>query len=189
MIGKLLKRVWHFIWYDDSLLSWIVNLILAFILVKFVIYPGIGFVLDTEFPIVAVVSGSMEHEGLRFEAWWDENGKWYSDQGISKEEFKRFVFNNGFNKGDIMFLKGVAPKNINTGDVIVYEITQNRNPIIHRVVEVREAEEGYEFITRGDNNNQIDKPVNEKQIERTGKAVFRLPFLGWVKIWFIGIFN
>jgi signal peptidase I len=189
VVGKLLKRVWHFIWYDDSLLSWVVNLILAFILVKFLIYPGIGFVLDTDFPIVAVVSGSMEHDGLRFEEWWEENGKWYSEQGISKDEYKNFLFKNGFNKGDIMFLKGVEPKNINRGDVIVYEITHNRNPIIHRIVEVRKSEEGYEFITRGDNNNKVDKPVGEGQIERTGKAIFRLPFLGWVKIWFVGIFS
>ena len=57
-----LGKVWHFIWHDDSIWSWIVNIILSFILIKFLVYPGIGFALSTTHPIVAVVSGSMEHK-------------------------------------------------------------------------------------------------------------------------------
>ncbi|MFW6450304.1 MAG: signal peptidase I [Nanoarchaeota archaeon] len=59
---RWLKKTWKFLWDDDSVLSWIVNIIVAFILIKFVIYPGIGFMLGTSHPIVAVVSGSMEHK-------------------------------------------------------------------------------------------------------------------------------
>ena len=56
-----LRKVWKFIWEDDSALSWIVNVILAFVIVKFLIYPGLGLVLHTTHPVVAVVSGSMDH--------------------------------------------------------------------------------------------------------------------------------
>ena len=56
------KKVWHFIWEDNSIWSWIVNIILAFILIKFIVYPGLGLALGTSYPIVAVVSNSMEHE-------------------------------------------------------------------------------------------------------------------------------
>ena len=52
-------KVWYFIWHDDSVWSWIVNIILAFLLIKFIVYPGLGFLLETEYPVVAVVSGSM----------------------------------------------------------------------------------------------------------------------------------
>ena len=183
-----LKKIWCFIWYEDSLASWTVNLILAFILVKFVIYPGFGFLLSTNYPIVAVVSSSMEHNGLNFEEWWNKNKNWYEDNNIRKEDFKSF--RNGFNKGDIMVLKGVEPKDIKTADVVVYENPAYRNPIIHRIVEINQEDGKYYFIAKGDNNFSPDNyPVTEKQIERTGKAVIRIPLLGWIKIWFVSLFG
>ncbi len=183
-LRESLKKLWHFIWYDDSLASWLVNLILAFVLVKFVIYPAIGLILSTQFPIVAVVSGSMEHNGLDFDSWWNQNKDWYEERDISKEEFLEFRYMNGFNKGDIMFLKGVKPKDIKVGDVLVYETPFHSNPIIHRIVGIGDKE----FITKGDNNHREDPSVVAEQFERTGKAVLRLPLLGWVKIWFVDMF-
>lgn len=59
---KKLKKFWHFIWEDDSVLSWIVNVVLAFVIIKFLVYPGLGFIVSTTHPVVAVVSGSMEHK-------------------------------------------------------------------------------------------------------------------------------
>ena len=56
------KKIWNFIWHEDSVLSWVVSIALAFLLVKFIIYPLIGLVLGTGYPIVAVVSESMEHK-------------------------------------------------------------------------------------------------------------------------------
>ena len=61
------KKTWRFIWHDDSWASWFVNIIIAFILVKFLIYPGLGFILGTTHPVVAVISGSMEHEVQGFD--------------------------------------------------------------------------------------------------------------------------
>jgi signal peptidase I len=55
------KKIWRFLWNDDSIWSWVINIILAFILIKFVVYPLLGLLFATGFPIVAVVSGSMEH--------------------------------------------------------------------------------------------------------------------------------
>ena len=60
-VKKVLKGIWYFIWEDNSFWSWIVNIILAFVLIKFIVYPGLGFLLGTGFPIVAVISGSMDH--------------------------------------------------------------------------------------------------------------------------------
>ena len=59
---KLWKKFWYFIWEDNSIWSWIVNVILAFLLIKFLVYPGLGIILGTDYPIVAVVSESMEHK-------------------------------------------------------------------------------------------------------------------------------
>ena len=43
---KQIKKIRAFL-KEDSILSWIVNIILALIIVKFLLYPGIGFLLST----------------------------------------------------------------------------------------------------------------------------------------------
>ena len=168
---EFLKRAWHFIWDDDSLLSWVVNVILAFVIVKFLVYPGIGFILGTDHPLVAVVSCSMEHN-MNFDVWWEQNKAWYESNGITKEQFNNFPFKNGINQGDIMMLKKGY---VNTGDVIVFG-GGSSNPIIHRVV--KELKEGY--ITKGDHNSVPDGSTNNV----IGEAFFRVPYLGWIKMIF-----
>src|SRR3989338_2199309 len=102
----MLKKIWKFIWHDDSILSWIVNIVLAFLIVKFLVYPGLGLILGgTSHPIVAVVSGSMEHNGLGFEQWWAENSEEYEIYNIMESQANEWVLKNGFNKGDIVFLR------------------------------------------------------------------------------------
>jgi len=183
------KKVWYFIWEDNSILSWIVNVILAFILIKFIVYPGLGFLLSTSHPVVAVVSGSMEHNGFGFDEWWDKNKDWYLSNGIEKSEFEKFSLKNGFNKGDIMVLLGKDSEDIQIGDVIVF-VSSRKDPIIHRVVKkMHDNDENY-FQTKGDNNKDSIKNSNldETQIMENyiiGKAVVRVPFLGYIKIWFV----
>ncbi len=185
-IKKILKDTWNFIWHSDSLASWIVSFVLAFLLVKFVIYAGIGLLLGTSYPIVAVVSGSMEHEGLDFDAWWEENGAWYEARDISQAEFSEYPFKNGFNKGDIMVLVGDEAKDINKGDILVFE-ANSKHPVIHRIVDKWGEEGDYYFQTKGDNNPQSYAQLHETEIPEekfVGKAVFRVPWLGWFKIIF-----
>ena len=185
MKKSFFKKVWHFIWKEDSLLSWVVNIILAFILVKFLIYPGLGLVLGTTHPVVAVVSGSMEHDG-DFDQWWSGFGEWYVTEDISREEFLDYSFINGFNQGDIMVLKGVDPGGISVGDVIVFN-GNSRNPIIHRVVDKWEENGEYHFQTKGDHNADSSVGLGETDITSDriiGKARFRVPYLGWFKIGF-----
>ena len=61
-LQKATSKIWHFIWEENNIWSWLANIILAFILIKFIIYPAIGFILGTQYPIVAVVSGRMLHK-------------------------------------------------------------------------------------------------------------------------------
>ena len=185
---RFLKRVWKFIWEDDSILSWIINIILAFVLVKFVIYPGFGLLLGTEFPVVAVVSGSMEHNN-NFDSWWLTQQKWYVDNGIDRETFMSWPFKDGFNKGDIMILKGENAENIKLGDVIVFN-GASRDPIIHRVVKKYNDNNKIFLQTKGDHNSMSFPELGEEKISEDriiGKAFFRIPFLGWVKIIFVTI--
>jgi len=187
-IKKILRKVWHFIWENNSIWSWIVNIILAFIFIKFIIYPGLAFILSTSHPIVAVVSESMKHDS-NFDEWWEKNKEWYLQREISKEEFEKFDLKNGFNKGDIMVLVGNIPEKIKIGDILVFK-SKKKDPIIHRVVKKYKSNGKYYFQTKGDNNKDSMKNVivdettiNENSI--IGKAVFKIPLFGYIKIWFV----
>ncbi len=180
---SLAKKIWLFIWEDDSILSWVVNVILAFILVKFVIYPVLGFMLGTGYPIVAVISSSMEHRSMGFDSWWENNKGWYLENDIAKGMLSEAKFKNGFNKGDIIILVGKNPEDIKKMDVVVYSSDSYKYPIIHRVVQIDDTAEVVKFTTKGD-NNPISDPAQVRTEQLLGKAVFRIPKLGWVKILF-----
>lgn len=196
-VRKYLKAVWHFIWVEDSWLSWIVNVFLAFIIIKFLVYPGLGFALGTSHPIVAVVSSSMEHES-GFNDWWTNqvccagaecssmvsHGEILESMGISRDEFLDFSFTGGFNKGDIMIL--YSPANIAIGDVLTFSTPGRSDPIIHRVVSVKKQNDQMYYTTKGDNNcasADFEKSVAKEHA--IGKAVWRVPLLGWIKIGFV----
>jgi signal peptidase I len=206
---SILRKTWYFIWEDDSWLSWIVNIILAFIIIKFLVYPGLGWLFGTSYPIVAVVSESMEHSADRgmlcgqrvtdyrnnLDNYWKVCGKWYEDINISRNKFSTWSFSSGFNKGDLIVLIGRKPQNIEQGDVIVYAAQRpdiKRDPIIHRVVKIWEKDNSYYFQTKGDNNPQVinDTVIGEAEIREDrilGTAVFRIPLLGYVKIIFVEV--
>ena len=192
----MLKKIWWFIWEDDSIWSWIVNIILAFVLIKFIVYPGLGFLLSTSYPIVAVVSSSMEHDGS-FDDWWNAQESWYSELDITKEQFLDFNFKNGFNKGDIMILYGKKAEDIKVGGIIVFISARERprpDPIIHRVIKKWETNGEVFFQTKGDHNDRsingcdntgclYENDIREDQL--LGNAIIRVPLLGYVKIWFV----
>jgi len=219
------KKIWYFIWEDNSIWSWLVNIILAFVLIKFIVYPGLGFILNTSHPVVAVVSSSMEHKSVshclildntfnknlkycseyeytmcgntydedkifKFDDYWNECGEWYGkNANLDKKDFSEFTLKNGFNKGDIMVLAGKDASAIEVGDVIVFR-SSRQDPIIHRVVNKFQDNNRITFQTKGDNNNvSINTAgLNEMSIEEDaiiGKAVFRIPLLGYIKIWFV----
>ena len=190
---EALKKIWFFLWEEDSIWSWIANVILAFLIIKFLLYPGLGFVLGTPAPIVAVVSGSMEHDG-NFDQFWSDpvccnyvcsrkevQGAFYEKSNITRAQFTDFDFLNGFNKGDIMIL--YSPKDAELGDVIVYLVSSRPDPIIHRIIRIDETNGQKFFWTKGDRNCDVgdfEQAIPENKV--IGKAVWRVPLLGWVKI-------
>jgi signal peptidase I len=204
-----LKKVWNFIWNDDSVLSWIVNIILAYLIIKFILYPLMGLIFGSSFPIVAVVSSSMEHTSS-FDSWWDANQEFYMKYNITKEEFESFDFKNGFNKGDIMLLSGKDPEKIEVGDTIVFQAGK-AYPIIHRVIRIYEEDGELFFHTKGDNNPEsiveyrnfkgqmvpkgtlgATKILDETAVSTDvllGKAFMKVPWLGYIKIWFVDLLN
>lgn len=80
-------------------------------------------------------------------------------------------------KGDIVIIKDTDVKKVKKGETIRYKMEGYY--VIHRVVMINEDEEGNRtFITKGDNNDDIDLyPVEEYQFDGTVK--FKIPYLGW----------
>lgn len=193
------KRVWHFLWHEDSLWSWLANIIVAFLLIRYLVYPLLGIILGTSYPIVAVVSESMEHDLYNgnlcgqnpadfresFDNYWLYCGRWYEEKGITKEQFRQFPFRNGFDKGDVIILWRAGPNNLEAGDILVFE-GDRPQPIIHRIVKVKIEENEHFYQTKGDHNRESSP--NEESIEEGrvyGKGVLRVPYLGWLKILFV----
>ena len=177
-----LKQLWNFVWHDDSLLSLVLSAVVIIIFGKFILFPILGALFGTSLPIVAIISNSMEHN-VDFKTWWSENLEDYEKFGIEKSEFETYNLKNGFNKGDVIVLKGIEFEKITRGDVIVFQ-SKGHEPIIHRVIELREESIG----TKGDNNpSQInfEKYISEEEV--IGKAIFKAPLLGWVKVIFMEV--
>jgi signal peptidase I len=184
MEKSAVKQVWHFLWESDSVWSWVIDFILAFLLVRFIVYPLLGLILSTSLPLVVVESGSMEHHGS-FEDWWGRFGEWYEKNNMTREDLKSWSFPDGFNTGDIMITKGMGEyANYNVGDVLIFKIPSQNTPIIHRAI--KKNPNFYAFETKGDNNPDqapYEKDVREKQV--ISKAAYRIPYLGWIKLFFV----
>lgn len=122
---------------------------IAYIILGFLIALGfnafLGFALQTDTPVVAVFSSSMEPT---------------------------------FYKGDMIIVSG--DKNISVGDIIVFDVTVKSEPIIHRVYNV--TPNG--ILTKGDNpyTNQHVDPWVIKENDIHGKAILKVPLLGWVRV-------
>jgi signal peptidase I len=169
-----MKKFYSFL-KKDTWQSWIVSLILAFILIKFIFFPFMSLATGSPLPLVVVESCSMYHS-TEIDDWWDRNALWYEDKGINRFRFDEFGFKKGLNKGDIILVYNRGDFEI--GDIIIYE-SEFRFPLIHRIVTMNP------LGTKGDNNFdqlEAEKDINEEQV--LGKSFLRIPGLGWVKLIF-----
>ena len=79
------------------------------------------------------------------------------------------------------------PSTIQVGDVITFISTSSisRDMVVtHRVIDIREVDGEYEFVTKGDNNPAADSDT-AKADNLIGRTLFRIPQLGRVQF-FIG---
>ncbi|MCA9496875.1 MAG: signal peptidase I [Nanoarchaeota archaeon] len=202
------KRFWNYLWNGTTWDSYLVFLIVIFVFIKFFLFPSVGFILNNDYPIVAIVSGSMEHkivdskicnnhtpdiekENLDFNSWWNYCGNYYEQYfNLNKSQFNSFKFNSGLNIGDVMILYGKSPENIKLGEVLVF-IPQDKRffiekgPVIHRVVKIWQDENGkYHFQTKGDHNSQsfnnFENDITEDNV--IGIGMIRIPLIGYAKI-------
>jgi len=198
-----LKKFWKWLWESDSWWSYFVFLILVFLIIKLIFLPGLGLIFGTQLPLAIVESSSMDHYSLsetslingydicgkgfsekKFfnrDNYWQTCGAWYENINITKEQFEKFRFKDGFRKGDIMIIFG--KKDVKIGDVIIFNAGRS-NPIIHRVISLSPLQ------TKGDHNGaqlNEEKSINDNQI--VGIAWGRIPYLGWIKLSLVETLN
>ena len=169
------KRFWKFL-NNDSWLSLFVTLIIAFFVIKFILFPGLSLITGTGLPLVIVESCSMYHDESGLEKIFEN--EIYEDYDLGIEDTENWDFQNGLNKGDVIFVIGA--RSVEVGDVIIFNGGQS-NPIIHRAVDIGDGI----YTTKGDHNPDIynfDKNIPEEKL--VGKALFKIPLIGWVKLIF-----
>lgn len=82
--------------------------------------------------------------------------------------------------GDVVIIKKCTANDIIEGDVIQYRLKDYT--VIHRVVKKEQKQGDIYFITKGDNNRQIDiQPVTKDQV--IGKVVLKIRYLGYPAVW------
>lgn len=169
------KRFWLFL-KEDSWQSWLVSLVLMYAFIRFVFFPLLALAFGSPLPLVVVESCSMYHE-QRYEGWWSQNALWYeTEHDVGKEDFDQFPFRTGLNKGDIVFVSGRGGYDL--GDIIIFRSSYTY-PLIHRVVSLDP------LATKGDHNPMHLPDEQDIPSEAVlGKAVARIPALGWIKLIF-----
>jgi len=190
----------------NPLIDWPVQIISAFI-IALLIYTLLGFALGTGSPMVIVVSESMSpnlHRGdvVVLTGVSPENViaqevtlNTSSLEGIPLSSFATF------SNPTLTLSDGQQIHTNQGGDIIVYFSNYRNEQIIHRAVTKIKTQDGTYILTKGDNeltNNTVDQdcgkvtgttpqhncvtlfPISEENLQ--GKAVARVPFLGYVKL-------
>ncbi len=146
-------------------------------------YGILGPLINTKLPVVAVVSTSMLHDSRIEETHY----KWlYEHLGYTRQEIDSWPIKDGFDRGDVLIVVGVDPKDLKVGDVIVFDANQGY-PVVHRIIKIND--DGT-FETKGDHNPlqlPFEHRIRPEQIY--GKVVFVIPKLGYVKILVMDLFN
>ncbi|MEM3881501.1 MAG: hypothetical protein QXD19_07125 [Candidatus Bathyarchaeia archaeon] len=144
---------------------------------------GLQIALNTSYPALAVISGSMcvPYNGA-CDGW-------------------AHPFSHTLHIGDLIIVQGVNPKELNTNypnsDIIVFKKPSNPDElIVHRIVAVDEINGTLYFRTKGDGNSHVKWPNTPSPLEYdpwdtngipgiredyvVGKVIMRIPWLGHI---------
>jgi signal peptidase len=143
--------------------------------VVFGFWYGSRLVLDTQYPMLAVASGSMHMPPGSYDDGWSD------------------PFGRTLQTGDLIVVEGVNPQDIyaapynasgRSGDIIVFRSTSTQDLIVHRAVGKQLGRNGevVAFITQGD-GNLVPGPSSPTPVENViGRVVLRIPWVGWVAL-------
>ena len=161
MAASRLSRLWKDEYFQTAVM------ILLIVMLVFGFWFGLRVALNTDYPVLAVASGSMSLA--------------QPDDGWSHP------FDPSLHTGDLIIVQGVNPSDIHTGpynsshpgDIIVFHYQGEL--IVHRAVGL-DSENTSEFVTQGDGNWKLGlgpgpgSPTPPESV--VGKVVLRIPWVG-----------
>ena len=175
-IKGYLKKAYNFLWKEESLLSYAVFIILAFVILRFVAFPVVLYATGTT-DIAAVVSTSMQHSDLTNFTF----NEWLTFHNFSAEAVAKWPYLEGLNLGDVIAVKKFPAQDIKPGDIILFY--SDNLQVIHRVMYVKQVNGEYFYTTKGDANAQSSvKETDTPYAEVKGKLVWKVPYLGYPRV-------
>jgi signal peptidase I len=175
-VKYFLKKAYNFLWKEESLLSYAVFIIIAFVLLRFVAFPAFLYVTNYA-DVAAVISTSMQHSELTDHTF----NEWLRFNGFSEEEVAEWPYLDGLNVGDVIAVRAMPAGEIKPGDIVLFYT--DRGQVIHRVMYVKQVGNEFFYTTKGDANPQIstvetDIPYSEIK----GELVWKTPYLGYPRV-------
>ncbi|MCX8153028.1 MAG: hypothetical protein N3E52_01180 [Candidatus Bathyarchaeota archaeon] len=172
-----IKKIWRNEYIQTVI---VIGLVALFI---FGFWYGLQIALNTPYPALAVISGSMcvPYNGA-CDGW-------------------SHPFSQTLHIGDLIIVQGVNPKELNANypnsDIIVFKKPSNPDElIVHRIVAVNKINGTLYFRTKGDGNSHIKWPSAPSTLEYdpwdtngvpgiredyvVGKVIMRIPWLGHI---------
>jgi signal peptidase len=156
------------LWKNEYLQT--VIMIVLIVMVVFGFWFGLRLALNTDYPILAVASGSMST--------------------VQPDDGWSHPFSPTLETGDLIIVQGVSPQNIyaasfskngsqRSGDILVFrESAGSDDLIVHRAIQEINQSGELLFVTQGDGNSMPGpgSPTPEQNV--IGKVIFRIPWIG-----------
>jgi signal peptidase I len=161
----MLKKAW-----ENEYVKTTIMLILI-VTIVFCFWHGLQLVLNTQYPALAVASGSMcTLPGSYCDGW-------------------SHPFKPTLHVGDLIMVQRIAPEEIKAapypdGDIIVFHQSYAGGElIVHRAIAKEKKDDKWYFQTRGDGNNGPDSPIpNIPEDQVVGKVILRIPWIGHIAL-------
>jgi len=155
-----LRRLWKNEYFQTAIM------ILLIVIVVFGFWFGLRLALNTDYPMLAVASGSMcTLEPNQCDGW--------------SHPFARTL-----HTGDLIIIQGVNASDIHpgpypNGDILVFRLSsQSDQLIVHRAIAETTVDGKISFVTQGDANS-APGPGSPTPAENViGKVVLRIPWIG-----------
>jgi signal peptidase I len=155
------KHIWNNEYFQT------IVMILIIVGIVFGFWYGTRFVLNTDYPMLAVASGSSYCDG------WSH------------------PFDRTLHVGDLIIVQGVRAEDIyaapfnetgRSGDIIVFHQSYGDELIVHRAID-EAVENGtvISFTTKGDGNAGADQPIPASSL--VGRVVLRIPWIGHLALY------
>ncbi|MDH5754345.1 MAG: signal peptidase I [Candidatus Bathyarchaeota archaeon] len=160
-----LKQIWENEYFKTAIM------IVLMIAIVFGFWYGSQLVLNTQYPGLAVASGSMcTVKGMRCDGW-------------------SHPFETTLHIGDLIIVQGINPEEIKAapypdGDIIVFrQQYAGGELIVHRAIAKEKRDDKWYFQTQGDGNAGPDSPTpNIPEDHVIGKVVLRIPWVGHIAL-------